>query len=97
MEKLLKVADMRALEKQVNLGEISYSKMIEIINQKFTNTNDSEEFSEWIRMNCYVEDFEFDIPHLKIKTIHADELYRLFLKAKNKTWGTLLNHEKPLI
>lgn len=34
MEKLLKVADMRALEKKVCLGEISYTKMIEIINMK---------------------------------------------------------------
>lgn len=34
MRKLLIVAEMRALEKQVNLGEISYSLMIEIINEK---------------------------------------------------------------
>lgn len=34
MRKLLLVHEMRALEKQVNLGEISYSRMIEIINEK---------------------------------------------------------------
>lgn len=34
MEKLLKVAEMRDLEKQVLKGEISYSRMIEIINEK---------------------------------------------------------------
>ena len=34
MEKLLKVADLRGLEKQVSNGEISYSKMVEIINFK---------------------------------------------------------------
>jgi len=34
MRKFLIVAEMRALEKQVNLGEISYSLMIEIINEK---------------------------------------------------------------
>jgi chromosome segregation ATPase len=34
MRKLLIVAEMRSLEKQVHLGEISYSRMIEIINEK---------------------------------------------------------------
>lgn len=34
MEKLLRVADMRDLEKQVAKGEISYSRMVEIINEK---------------------------------------------------------------
>ena len=34
MEKLLKVADLRALEKKVSLGEISYIRMVEIINEK---------------------------------------------------------------
>jgi hypothetical protein len=34
MEKLLRVADMRDLEKQVSKGEISYSRMVEIINEK---------------------------------------------------------------
>jgi hypothetical protein len=34
MEKLLRVADMRDLEKKVTKGEISYSRMIEIINEK---------------------------------------------------------------
>jgi hypothetical protein len=34
MEKLLRVAEMRDLEKQVTKGEISYSRMIEIINEK---------------------------------------------------------------
>jgi hypothetical protein len=34
MDKLLKVADMRKLHKQMALGEISYSRMVEIINEK---------------------------------------------------------------
>lgn len=34
MEKILIVADMRALEKQVLQGDISYTRMIEIINEK---------------------------------------------------------------
>ena len=34
MEKLLKVAEMRDLQKQVTKGEISYSRMVEIINEK---------------------------------------------------------------
>lgn len=34
MEKLLRVAEMRDLEKQVAKGEISYSRMVEIINEK---------------------------------------------------------------
>lgn len=34
MEKLLKVAEMRDLEKQVSMNEISYSRMVEIINEK---------------------------------------------------------------
>lgn len=33
MDKLLKVADMRKLHKQMALGEISYSRMVEIINE----------------------------------------------------------------
>jgi hypothetical protein len=31
---MIKVADLRALEKQVAQGEISYGKMVEIINSK---------------------------------------------------------------
>lgn len=34
MEKLLRTAEMRDLEKQVTKGEISYSRMVEIINEK---------------------------------------------------------------
>lgn len=34
MEKLLKLADIRKLNKQVSLGEISSSRMVEIINEK---------------------------------------------------------------
>jgi hypothetical protein len=34
MEKILNTAALRALEKQVALGEISYGKMVEIINEK---------------------------------------------------------------
>jgi hypothetical protein len=33
----LSVAEMRDLEKQVSVGEISYSRMVEIINQRFDN------------------------------------------------------------
>mgnify|MGYP001614796958 CR=1 FL=1 len=35
--KFLKLAELRELEKQVTLGEISYSRMVEIINEKHTN------------------------------------------------------------
>jgi hypothetical protein len=34
MEKLLRVAEMRDLEKKVAKGEITYSRMVEIINEK---------------------------------------------------------------
>ena len=34
MEKVFKVADIRDLEQKVALGEISYSKMVEIMNEK---------------------------------------------------------------
>ena len=34
MERLLKIAELRDLEKQVMDGEISYSRMVEIINEK---------------------------------------------------------------
>jgi hypothetical protein len=34
MEKLLKIAEFKELEEQVNLGEMSYSKMVETINMK---------------------------------------------------------------
>jgi len=34
MEKLFKVAEIRDLEKQVSTGEISYSRMVEKINEK---------------------------------------------------------------
>jgi transcription elongation factor GreA-like protein len=34
MRKFIITAELRSLEKQVSLGEISYSKMIEILNEK---------------------------------------------------------------
>ena len=34
MEKVFKVADIRDLEQKVALGEISYSKMVELMNEK---------------------------------------------------------------
>lgn len=34
MRKFLIIAELRALEKQVALGEISYSKMVELLNEK---------------------------------------------------------------
>lgn len=34
MEKLLRVAEMRDLESQVSNGKITYSRMVEIINEK---------------------------------------------------------------
>lgn len=37
MERLLKIAELRDLEQQVTDGEITYSKMVEIINQKHTD------------------------------------------------------------
>lgn len=35
MEKLLRIADMRDLESQVSKEQISYSRMVEIINEKY--------------------------------------------------------------
>ena len=35
----LTVAEMRDLEKQVSLGEISYSRMVELLNERFTKEN----------------------------------------------------------
>ena len=34
MEKVFKVADIRDLEQKVSLGEISYSRMVEIMNER---------------------------------------------------------------
>ena len=34
MEKVFKVADIRDLEQKVTLGEISYGKMVELMNEK---------------------------------------------------------------
>lgn len=36
MDKLLNVAELRAMHKQMEGGEISYSKLVELINQKYT-------------------------------------------------------------
>jgi hypothetical protein len=49
MEKFIKLADIRKLNKQVSLGEISSSRMIEIINDKA---------SEYAKM--YVENFKIE-------------------------------------
>jgi hypothetical protein len=46
MEKLT-VAEMRDLEKQVINGEISYSRMIEIINERFCNSLTKEEIRQF--------------------------------------------------
>jgi len=49
MEKL-SVSEMRGLESQVSKGEISYSRMVEIINEKFANqftpVSDGDEVSD---------------------------------------------------
>lgn len=50
IEKFIKTADLRVLEKQVSLGEISYSRMIEILNEKSDEYAMQEAigFAEWI-------------------------------------------------
>ncbi|HAH37772.1 MAG TPA: hypothetical protein DCL81_15060 [Algoriphagus sp.] len=39
MKKVFKVADIHKLLKQVNQGEISYSRMVEIMNETINETN----------------------------------------------------------
>lgn len=60
MEKFIKLADIRKLNKQVSLGEISSSRMIEIINEKA---------SEYAKM--YFENFKIEKAELTTK-ITAD-------------------------
>jgi len=43
------VAELRELEKQVLQGEISYSRMVEIINER--SESDAVEFAEWVERN----------------------------------------------
>jgi hypothetical protein len=47
------VAELRNLEKQVLQGEISYSRMVEIINEKMES--DAVEFAEWIAKHEFVK------------------------------------------
>lgn len=41
MDKLLKVAEMRDLQKQVSIGGITYSRMVEIINENHSMVVDN--------------------------------------------------------
>ncbi len=65
MRKLLIVAEMRALEKQVNLGEISYSRMIEIINEK------AEEHA-----NLKLQEKDIYISRLEVENKRSSEIYK---------------------
>ncbi len=49
MSKCLIVAELRELEKKVSLGEISYSKMVELLNEK--SRADAIKFARFIRNN----------------------------------------------
>jgi hypothetical protein len=56
MEKLLRVAEMRDLDQQVAKGEISYSRMVEIINEK-----SNERFTEILRQRNNLEKLYFEL------------------------------------
>lgn len=72
MAKKFIVADLRALEKQVALGEITYSKMVEIINERFTDDSDPKEkelennlktINFWKRLEMFVSQVQVnDMP-----------------------------------
>lgn len=62
MKKIFKVADIKSLEKQVALGEISYSRMIEVLNEmandslnESSNTLNTYKATVVANNSCYVE------------------------------------------
>jgi len=71
MRKFLIVAEMRALEKQVNLGEISYSLMIEIINEK------AEEYAT-LKLQEYKNE------QIKLSLLKTDTIKELDAKCKDQ-------------
>jgi hypothetical protein len=83
-KKLLIVADLRSLEKQVSLGEISYSKMIEIINEK------AEKYCEE-RLSDIIGDLE--------DGDHPDEIYpraETWIKER-KNWIVEVERLKEIV
>lgn len=66
MRKLLIVSEMRALEKQVNLGEISYSRMIEIINEKA----DTLLSDKLLLAYCEIDELTKELDNIKIESSH---------------------------
>ena len=72
MEKLLRVAEMRDLEKQVSLEEISYSRMVEIINEKhFMQLVNLRGESETGRKQMLMEFYEYIKKNADLKNAHG--------------------------
>ena len=72
MEKLLRVADMRDLEKQVAKSEISYSLMFEIINEKhFMQLVNLRGELETGRKEMLMEFYEFIKKNADLKNAHG--------------------------
>lgn len=77
MEKLL-VLDLRKLEKQVLQGEISYSKMVELINEKIKK--ESEKAVKEFKEKLVSELNEFDIDEMEVNGLEPNELMRIILE-----------------
>ena len=79
---MLIVAELRKLEKQVLQGEISYSRMVEIINEKCES--DAVEFAEWLRKDWRpLAPNKNDWTHNATKDIvKTTELYNIFKQLK---------------
>lgn len=72
MEKLLRVAEMRDLEKQVAKEEISYSRMVEIINEKhFMQLVNLRDELETGRKQMLMEFFEYIKKNADLKNSHG--------------------------
>lgn len=69
MEKFIKLADIRKLNKQVSLGEISSLRMIEIINEKA---------NEYAKM--HVENFKMQVHGEELNEKKFEELARPMIK-----------------
>lgn len=89
MEKFIKLADIRKLNKQVSLGDISSSRMIEIINEK------ANEYAK-----IHIENFKIEQAKklLEIFVEREDiEHIKILVENKNAFIETLENKNKELV
>lgn len=95
MIKLFKVADIRSLEWQVARGEISYSRMVEIINEKASEV--SKDFilwayeNNWHRLYCRINQTHawVNIEKNPVYTFGSDQHYAKIIKDHGITTNEL--------